>query len=141
MQNITVVFNKTGHKVEINLERQVTYLTGSSGVGKTTLVELLKYGDELRFIVSSSLPLEFLYAFNSLNLITVAKNCILVVDDYASLQSTSFWRLVNEYLVKNNLWVVIVGREGVGSFSSALYDTYVMERNGSEFCVSKREVI
>ena len=49
MQNITIVFNETGHKTEINIERRLTYLTGLSGVGKSTFVTLLQSGEDLQY--------------------------------------------------------------------------------------------
>ena len=145
MQNITIVFNETGHKTEINIERRLTYLTGLSGVGKSTFVTLLQSGDVLRFTISSSLPLVYLYDFNNLDLIIISKKSILIVDDYASLQSTNFWQLVNEHLIKNNCWLLIVGREypyedrtiPYVSFSSV----YKMHAIDGEFSASKLSIM
>ena len=140
MERLSVKFNKTGNEVEVLLERRITYITGLSGAGKTTFLTLLTSGDVLRVTTSTSLPIQVV-GYNGLGTFVGSSNSIIMLDGYASLQETNILSLIKEYAEKNNLWVVIFGREDIGFLSSVPYDTYVMERNGSEFCVSKREVI
>ena len=142
MQNITVTFVKTGHKMYLELERRVTYLTGLSGSGKTSFVRVLFAEEKRRVLCTSSLPLRAIeYGTGSVDFITAIKNTIVIIDDYASLQSTNFWQVVNTCAVSNNIWIVIIGREhffeDLGIPYIAFNSVYVMQALNGEFFASK----
>lgn len=111
MQRIELEFVKTGHKVEVLLRRRITYITGLSGVGKTTFVNLVFAGSTTRLKAYASLPVYSVTSLTGFGAFMIAQHAILIIDDYASLQSSDFAEYFNKYAEKNDLWVVIVGRE------------------------------
>lgn len=140
MERLSVKFNKTGNEVEVLLERRITYITGLSGAGKTTFLTLLTSGDVLRVTTSTSLPIQVV-GYNGLGTFAGSSNSIIMLDDYASLQETNILSLIMTYAVKNNLWVVILGRENfeedAGIPAIAFSSIYIMSQSGDEFTAKK----
>ena len=138
MQRIKLEFVETGHKVEILLRRRITYITGLSGVGKTTFVNLVFAGHSARLNVYTSLPVYAVTSSTGFGAFMVSQHAILIIDNYASLQSSDFAKYFNEYAEKNDLWVVVVGREDLSRVvpEIASDSVYEFSINEGEFTAS-----
>ena len=140
MENVSLLFLRSGNKVSIDLERRITYLTGLSGEGKTTFSSLLMLENDARVERHSTLPIVPV-VYGALDIIKSAENSVLLVDDLGSLQSTDFLKLVNGFLVKNNSWLLVIGREHFTERAYLPYvafsSVYVIHSVGDEFRAEK----
>ena len=109
-------------RVHIPLERRITFLRGDSGIGKTYLVSLItdainqpdspltkeKHSDGygLSILGSQNMAEEFKAIVKS----------IVVVDDNERSETKGFEDALKDYLVKNDNYLLIINRAGIGSY-------------------------
>lgn len=93
-------------------ERRINVIKGDSGTGKTSLLELVR--DTSPDIIKN-ISLDVLVAddLGWKALMTASKNAIIIFDDSNVIDSAEFAKCCYEYVVKNNLYLLIFNRESL----------------------------
>ena len=110
MINVKVDFSSI--KIDFQLERCISFIKGNSGVGKTLLCSVLGSTDYFRYTTISPTDYKIIVA-NSGTISAVIKaetNAIIFADDLSDVENSDFASLCSEYLVSNNLYLVLVVR-------------------------------
>lgn len=110
MINVKVDFSSI--KIDFQLERRISFIKGNSGVGKTLLCNVLGSMDYLMYTKVSPTDYKIIVA-NSGTISAVIKaetNAIVFADDLSSVENSDFASLCSEYLVSNNLYLVLIVR-------------------------------
>lgn len=150
MVGVYIEVESEQYRIHIPLERRVTYLRGDSGVGKTTLVNYITSGiiDE-----DPDIHVEYPTGYNVIILnylqmadqIKIYENAILIIDDSTQSEETDFSNAVVNYLVKNNLYLLIINRVEIfdlsskkaTSFDYAVGSILWIEKNGIDHIVTR----
>lgn len=94
----------------VPIERRITYIRGDSGVGKTSLVNvIIDYNNEVQGIkVDFPYNIEVLQNVPKEEVLVAYKDCMLVFDD--SLSTEINMSVFNKLCPKNNLYVLVINR-------------------------------
>ena len=133
------VFNFNG-----SISRRITVIRGDSAIGKTSLVNVIK-SHSPSVQIESSMPL--IVAANDIwkSTIHFYTDSIIFFDDLSCTESKEFAEVCSEYLVKNNLFIVIIGRHNLNNFKAlerendAAKQTYISDSDIAEIFVFKGE--
>lgn len=100
------------YNLNIPLERRITFLRGDSGVGKTTLVDMIiaSFNGGGDILIDCPMSVEVPSITDSLESLKSKKNCLLVYDDSIKTETTEFISCLQKYLVPNNLYLLIINR-------------------------------
>lgn len=104
--------NAGGYNYHIDLERHFTILKGDSGIGKSSMLELVnQYGAS---IVKTSDNLLF-SIMTDINIFVVGvekvQNTIFAFDDISILRYNKLYDVYRRYIVPNNNWLFVISRE------------------------------
>lgn len=106
---IDVEISSANFNFSCKLRRRITVIRGDSGVGKTSLTDIVRLrGGNIKVTA----PFE-IYDGTSGDpsvLLSGSHNAIYIFDDLDVTESGEFAKLCKKYLVKNNLYVVIISR-------------------------------
>lgn len=97
------------YNIHFEFERRITVIKGDSGIGKTTLVELLQ-DDSYDVEKETSLPIIVATATTWQIVIQGSKSSIIIFDDMDCVETQEFSSLFREYAVENDLYFIIIGR-------------------------------
>lgn len=101
--------------INIPLQRRITYLRGDSGVGKTSLVELIRAkiedgDDSIELNKPDEYNIDILSSLSSSLDIENKRNSILIADDNINTEGIDFSNAVCNCLIKNDLYLLIINR-------------------------------
>lgn len=117
----------------IGFDHHINFVRGDSGIGKTSLVELISSSEGID--LNSTFPIRLADNTNWDLIMQSATNSIIIFDDMKSIESTLFADNVSKYCIKNNQWYLIIDRAEIDSFrgkrlSYAANAIYRMETDG-----------
>lgn len=100
------------YNLSIPLEHRITFLRGDSGVGKTTLVDMIiaSFNGGGDVLVDCPLSVEVPSITDNLESLKEKKDCLLIYDDSVKTETTEFYSCLQKHLVKNNLYLLIINR-------------------------------
>ena len=133
------VFNFNG-----SISRRITVIRGDSAIGKTSLVNVIK-SHSPSVQIESSMPLIVAANDTWKSTIHFYTDSIIFFDDLSCTESKEFAEACAEYLVKNNLFIVIIGRHNLNNFKAlerendAAKQTYISDSDIAEIFVFKGE--
>lgn len=104
------VFNFSG-----SISRRITVIRGDSATGKTSLVNVIK-SHSPAVQIESSMPLIVAANDTWKQILVASDNAVIFFDDLSCTESKEFAEVCSEYLVKNNLYIVIIGRQPFDNF-------------------------
>ena len=133
------VFNFSG-----SISRRITVIRGDSATGKTSLVNVIK-SHSPAVQIESSMPL--IVAKNDIwkQILVASDNAVIFFDDLSCTESKEFAEVCSEHLIKNNLYIVIIGRHNLNNFKAlerendAVKQTYISDSDIAEIFVFKGE--
>lgn len=100
----------------VPLERRVTFLRGNSGVGKTSFVDYIRFilenGETNNAKLQKPKDLSVMIGVGESIKILVKelKNHIIIIDDTIYSEGTGFTNALVKYIIKNNLYILIINR-------------------------------
>ena len=118
--SVFIAIKSKKYNVMIPLERRITFLRGDSGVGKSAFIEYVLLSDSDVDVLTST-DLEFS--------IQVKCKRIIILDSLISSETIEFGEAVNEYLIKNDLYLLIMSRVEIPMSKDRDNDLYYRERN------------
>ena len=103
------------YNINIPMERRITYLRGDSGVGKSSLVEFIRSSEEdndelITVEKPAGYTIDILNSLSSTLDIESKYNSILIIDDNINSEGNNFSNAVNNYLLRNDLYLLIINR-------------------------------
>lgn len=115
MPGVYIEVKSDEYNIKIPMERRITYLRGDSGVGKSSLVEFIRSAveDEDTSIIlekTNGYNIDILASLSSTLDIEFKKDSILIIDDNLISEGNNFSNAVSNYLLKNNLYLLIINR-------------------------------
>ena len=123
--------------IKIKLVDRITILKGDSGTGKTVLVNTLISNSELVRVEKSDDYAIRLVGNDYYKDITELKKSVLIFDDSSDVDTASFLALCNSFCDVNDNYILIVGRDLVGSKISfiniALRSIYRLKNDGINY--------
>lgn len=133
------VFNFRG-----SISRRITVIRGDSATGKTSLVNVIK-SHSPAVQIESSMPLIVAANDTWKSTIHFYTDSIIFFDDLSCTESKEFAEVCSEYLIKNNLYIVIIGRHNLNNFKAlerendAAKQTYISDSDIAGIFVFKGE--
>lgn len=94
---------------DFEFNRRINIIVGDSGVGKTTLVDLI-LSEEAGVKIEATLPLFIADRLSWEAILKSQENSIIIIDDKSIVESNLFAALVSKVLVQSNLYLVIIDR-------------------------------
>lgn len=115
MPGVYIKVESDEYNIEIPMDRRITYLRGDSGVGKSSLVEFIRSAEEdddesIKLEYSKGYSIDILASLSSTLDIESKKKSILIIDDNLASEGNNFSNAVNNYLLKNDLYLLIINR-------------------------------
>lgn len=97
------------YNIHFEFERRITVIKGDSGIGKTTLVELLQ--DESYDVQKeTTLPVVVATTTTWQAVVRGSKSSIIIFDDMDCTETAEFSTLYKECAINNDLYFIIIGR-------------------------------
>lgn len=112
----------------LQFERRLSVIKGDSGVGKSTLAELVSQ-ELIGVSVKSTYPIVVVTEQTWQTVVKGEQDKILLFDDLDVVETAMFATMYAEYGVKNNLFFIIIARESLESVKE-LYSIYDMKKDG-----------
>lgn len=97
------------------LHRRITVIRGDSGVGKTSLVNIATSKGP-GILVKCDLNVKAANDDSWKSMLKGEKDAVIFFDDLEATETIEFAALCKETLVKNNLYIVLINREGLNNF-------------------------
>lgn len=115
MNTIDLKVRSKAFNFDGSISRRITVIRGDSATGKTSLIDTID-SENPDVEIESSMPL--LVAGNDSWEGTLVDNTdsIIFFDDLECTESGAFAKVCSEYLVKNNLFIVIINRQPFDNF-------------------------
>ncbi|MCI9077569.1 MAG: hypothetical protein HFH68_01425 [Lachnospiraceae bacterium] len=112
MSTIELEITSNQYVCKFYFERRINVIKGDSGTGKTSLLELIR--DTSPDIIKN-ITLDVLIAddLGWKALMTASHDAIIIFDDSNVIDSAEFAKCCYEYVVKNNLYLLIFNRENL----------------------------
>lgn len=136
MNSIKLTVKSSTFHIDIELFRRFNIIKGDSGVGKSTLVEVLSdYGSpdvdifcELKIVIVNLTDWQVV--------MSAAKNALIVIDDMDFVETSEFNLLYQSTCIQNNNYYLVIAREVISNFKGlsrlpfSINAVYKMEKNG-----------
>lgn len=115
MEILTVNNGEGTYEISIPLVSRIMYLRGDSGVGKTTLTELIttyNTGDPDIYVkLPDGFSIEVLVSINNIRSdINTRINTIMIIDDNLGTENPNFSKDLESVLRNNNSYLIIINR-------------------------------
>lgn len=127
------------YNIHFEFERRVTVIKGDSGIGKTTLVELLQE-ESYDIVKNTSLPVVIAAVTTWKIAIQNSKSAIIIFDDLDCVETAEFSSLYHDYAIKNDLYFIIIGRAdtitqktSMARLSYSINSIYTIESDGNQY--------
>lgn len=99
--------------------RRITLIHGDSGVGKSSLTSILENRNDLPSVsVTCDLEISIVNDNSWNSVMQSVTDSLIILDDLRCVETLEFATVCKNYLVENNLYVVIIGRADLPYFSN-----------------------
>lgn len=137
MSTIRLMIDSETYKCDFSFERRLTIIRGDSGVGKSTFVDLFQQGPQPDVKIESTYPVAVVNYSTWETILKADKDEIILFDDLEFVASQKFASLCKQYVVKNNLYLIVIARECIGNkelgmLSYSINSIFDMVANGVE---------
>ena len=147
---IELSVNSRIYNFSCKLYRRLTVITGDSAGGKTTLVEVLT-GTIPGVTVKCSLNVKPVNEVSWESMLMKEKDTILFFDDLTCVETKHFADMCKKFLVKNNLYLVIIDRaisqfdfeaesKNLDRLSISVNEIYEMKNDGNNYWLEAVEI-
>ena len=130
--SVFIAIKSKKYNVMIPLERRITFLRGDSGVGKSAFIEYVLLSDsdmDIELCKPYGFDVDVLISTDLEFSIQVKCKRIIILDSLISSETIEFGEAVNEYLIKNDLYLLIMSRVEIPMSKDRDNDLYYRERN------------
>ncbi|MBR1816285.1 MAG: hypothetical protein IJ763_06250 [Lachnospiraceae bacterium] len=130
--SVFIAIKSKKYNVMIPLERRITFLRGDSGVGKSAFIEYVLLSDsdmDIELCKPDGFDVDVLTSTDLEFSIQVKCKRIIILDSLISSETIEFGEAVNEYLIKNDLYLLIMSRVEIPMSKDRDNDLYYRERN------------
>ena len=110
---VEITLDSDTYKCNLVLDRRVTYIRGNSGVGKSTLLDLIRLfnrGGDPSIKVVCDRKIIILEGIESIESLAGYKKTVIIVDDSVSTEISEFGSRVVPYLIENDIYLVLINR-------------------------------
>lgn len=115
MSIIKLVIDSEIYKCSFSFERRLTVIKGDSGVGKSTMAEIIAQGPQPDIKLESTYPAVVVTYGTWEAVIRTYQNRIIIFDDLEIVATQLFASICKNYVIQNNLYIVIIARECLGN--------------------------
>lgn len=130
--SVFIAIKSKKYNVMIPLKRRITFLRGDSGVGKSAFIEYVLLSDsdmDIELCKPDGFDVDVLTSTDLEFSIQVKCKRIIILDSLISSETIEFDEAVNEYLIKNDLYLLIMSRVEIPMSKDRDNDLYYRERN------------
>lgn len=110
MSIIRLMVNSDIYKCDWEFERRINIIRGDSGIGKTTLVEILTNRPQ-GIEIYTTLPTVTVLENSWRNVLAGTSDSIVLFDDIAAVETSDFANMYKEFVVDKNNYVIAISRE------------------------------
>ena len=125
MSTIRLAVHSNTFKCDLEFKHRINIIKGDSGIGKTSLVDIFRVEGVIKDR-ESTYPVVIADVSNFRNILVSAKNQIIIFDDVSLVETDEFKDLVSEYLIKHNLYLVIIVRAMMPKMSKLSYSIHAI---------------
>lgn len=125
------------YKCNFEFERRLNIIRGNSGVGKTSLAEIIMQQD-IDVLIESTYPIQVVNVTNWRIIMENAVDSIILFDDLSVVETPEFAEVYKTFSIKNNNYFIIIARENISALKStgrlpySINAIYEMKADGVE---------
>ena len=125
MNTIKLAVHSSIYNCELEFKHRLNIIIGDSGVGKTSLVDILNVPSP-QTQIKYTYPVVIAGYTTWKSSIQTERNSLIIFDDLNIVESDEFSDLISKYLIKSNLYVLIISRAIMPKISTLSYSIHAI---------------
>ena len=109
MSTIKLAVHSNIYNCDLEFKHRINIIMGDSGVGKTSLIDMLE-STNISIIKESTYPVLIVNNTVWKTALRSERDKIIIFDDMDIVESDEFSQLISEFLIKSNLYILIISR-------------------------------